>query len=205
MPGRYFLTTPVGEVAAWMGLDTGSCDNQPPRRNVAPGEEVVVGVPEGLRMMRWGIIPVGRKNARGRPVMETLINARSETVFDKSAYEGVNRALIPADGWYEWTGETRKKQAWRITPKDGGLMAFAAIYDVWQAPGGLEVPQVASVTCEPNGDVRDIHHRMGVILFPEQFDVWLNGSQEDAAALMQPLTDGSLRVEVADDVNWTAP
>jgi len=204
MPGRYFLTTPIAEVAEWMGLDPGSCGNQPPRRNVSPGQEVVVGVPDGLRMMRWGIIPVGRKNARGRPVMETLINARSETVFDKSAYEGVNRALIPADGWYEWTGETRKKQAWRIRPKDGGLMAFAAIYDVWQAPGGLEVPQVASVTCEPNADVRDIHHRMGVILFPDQFETWLNGSKEQAAELMRPLPDGSLSFEKADDVDWSA-
>ena len=204
MPGRYFLTTPVPDVAQWMGLASGACGNQPPRRNVSPGQEVVVGLPDGLRMMRWGIIPVGRTNARGRPVMETLINARSETVFEKSAYSGVRRALIPADGWYEWTGEKRRKQAWRIQPKDGGLMAFAAIYDVWTAPGGLEVPQVASVTCEPNGDVRDIHHRMGVILFPDQFDLWLNGPQDDASELMRPLPDGLLSVEKADDVDWSA-
>ena len=205
MPGRYFLETPMAEVAAWMGLAPGTCGNQPARRNVAPGQEVAVGTTDGLSLMRWGIIPVGRKNARGRPVMETLINARSETVFDKSAYEGVKRALIPADGWYEWTGKARRKQAWRIRPKGGGLMAFAAIYDVWTAPGGLEVPQVASVTCAPNADVRDIHHRMGVILFPDQFDLWLSGSPEEASGLMQPLDDGSLNVEPANDVDWSAP
>ena len=45
-----------------------------------------------LTRMRWGMIPVGRVNARGRPVMETIVNARSETVFEKSAFQGVGRA-----------------------------------------------------------------------------------------------------------------
>ena len=158
-----------------------------------------------LQRMRWGMIPVGRKNARGRPVMETIINARSESVFDKSAFEGVGRAVVPCDGWYEWTGAARRKTAWRIRPKGGGLMAFAAITDSWTAPGGRVVDQVATVTCEPNGDVRDIHHRMGVILWPEQFEVWLTGSEEAAEALMVPLPDGSLTVEKAEDVDWDAP
>ena len=62
--------------------------------------------------------------------METIINARSETVFDKSAFEGVGRAVIPVDGWYEWTGEKRRKTAWRIfSGKDGSPLLFAAITD----------------------------------------------------------------------------
>ncbi|MEL6913743.1 MAG: SOS response-associated peptidase [Pseudomonadota bacterium] len=203
MPGRLFLTTPAAEIARWAGVD--SAPEQPPRRNVAPGQEVLTLTAGGARMMRWGLIPQGRKNARGRPVMEVLVNARSETVFDKSAYEGVHRALVPADGWYEWTGEARKKQAWRIRAAQGTPLAFAAIYDVWAAPGGLSVPQVATITCPPNGDVRDIHHRMGVILFPHQFAAWLGADQDAAAALMAPLPDGSLHVEAADDVNWDAP
>ena len=111
--------------------------------------------------MRWGIIPVGRVNARGRPVMETIINARAETVFDKTAFDGVCRAVVIVDGWYEWTGEKRRKTAWRIfgdTP-----LIFAAITDVWKAPGGKEVKQVATVTCDPNKDIAEIHHRMGVL------------------------------------------
>ncbi len=201
MPGRFFLTTPLGEVADWMGVDAGGVV-LPPRLNIAPGEEIAVCAGGRLSPMRWGIIPVGRVNARGRPVMETIINARSETVFDKTAFSGVGRALVPANGWYEWTGETRKKQAWRIAPHDGGLMVFAAITDTWEAPGGRRLDQVATITCAPNADVRDIHHRMGVILKPDQFDVWLNGDEADARALMHPLPDGSLRVEPADGVDF---
>ena len=156
-------------------------------------------------MMRWGLIPQGRKNARGRPVMEVLVNARSETVFDKSAFEGVKRCILPAQGWYEWTGEKRRKTAWRISLNNGGLMGFAAIYDVWKAPGGLEVLQVATVTCEPNADVVEIHHRMGVILQPKDFPAWFGADLHKAAALMRPLPDGSLTVGVADGVDWDGP
>lgn len=205
MPGRFYLTRPLDEVAVWMGAEAGGLTGSP-RWNVAPGEEIIVCKPDRkLVMMRWGMIPVGRVNASGRPVMETIVNARSETVFDKSAFVGVGRALIPVDGWYEWTGEKRKKTAWRIELKDGGLMAFAAITDSWQAPGGRVVDQVAAVTCEPSADVRDIHHRMGVILMPEQFETWLTGSDQDASALMKSFPDGQLVVSAADDVDWSAP
>ena len=204
MPGRFFLETPMEQVAKWCGANIGGL-NDPPRRNVAPGEEIAVcTAARDLVHMRWGVIPVGRVNARGRPVLETIVNARSETVFDKSAFDGVGRALVPCGGWYEWTGEKRKKTAWRIRRADGEMMAFAAITDIWIAPGGREMPQVATVTCEPNGDVRDIHHRMGVILEPDQFETWLNGPEDAARELMQPLPDGTLVVEQADDVDWSA-
>ncbi|MEL6690219.1 MAG: SOS response-associated peptidase [Pseudomonadota bacterium] len=202
MPGRLFLAADAVEISDWAGA---ACEDQPPRFNVSPGQEVLTLTEDGFRMMRWGLIPQGRKNARGRPVMEVLVNARSETVFDKSAFEGVKRCIVPAQGWYEWTGEKRKKTAWRISPNDGGLMGFAAIYDVWQAPGGLEVPQVATVTCEPNADVVDIHHRMGVILQPPEFTTWFGADQECAAKLMRPLPDGSLTVVEAEGVDWNGP
>lgn len=201
MPGRMFLTRPLADVAAYLGAD-GPLPNDPPRHNIAPGQEILTYRGGVLQPMRWGIIPVGRVNARGRPVMETIINARSETVFDKSAFAGVRRCVVPVDGWYEWTGETRRKTAWRITPKDAQPLIFAAIFDVWQGPGGVEVSQVATLTCEPSGDVRDIHHRMGVLLRPEDVNLWLSGTEADLRPLMVPLRDGSLSVEHAIGVDW---
>lgn len=205
MPGRLFLTTPLPEIAAMAGADTAQVADEPPRRNISPGQEIVVLTPEGrLARMRWGIIPVGRKNARGRPVMETLINARSETVFEKSAYAGVGRCVIPADGWYEWTGAARRKTAWAITAKSGAPLWFAGICDLWRAPGGRELWQAAAVTCEPNADVRDIHHRMGVLLDVAALPTWLEGDETAAAALMRPARDGSLKVHKAEGVDWDA-
>lgn len=203
MPGRLFLTTPVETVASVLGASVWPEDERP-RQNIAPGQEILVFQDGALSRMRWGIIPVGRVNARGRPVMETIINARSETVFDKSAFEGVRRAIVPADGWYEWTGQTRRKQPWRLHMRDGSPLFFAAISDVWVAPGGKSVPQVATVTCEPNEDVRPIHHRMGVLLRLADIPAWLTGTEEVARGLLVPLPDGLLSVEHADDVDWDA-
>lgn len=200
MPGRLFLTTPLPEIAAFVGADAGAVEDEPPRRNILPAQEVVCLTEDGFTRMRWGIIPVGRVNARGRPVMETIINARSETVFDKSAFDGVGRAVVIVDGWYEWTGEKRRKTAWRIfAPKP---LIFAAITDVWTAPGGLEVPQLATVTCEPNVDVEPIHHRMGVLLEPSDVSLWLGGSEDEVKPLMKPWPAGRLIIEEAIDVDW---
>jgi putative SOS response-associated peptidase YedK len=207
MPGRLFLITPLAAIAKALGLPPPEAmlGAMPPRRNIAPGQEVAVVTADGLRAMRWGMIPVGRVNARGRPVMETIVNARGETLFDKSAFAGTGRAVVPVDGWYEWTGEKRRKTAWRIARTDGAPCLFAAITDIWTAPGGLRVPQVATVTCAPNADVAAVHDRMGVILAPGDLPDWLHASPDRAARLIRPLGEGSLSVTPADDVDWTGP
>ncbi|QBF30279.1 SOS response-associated peptidase [Thalassococcus sp. S3] len=205
MPGRVFQTQPIPVLAERLSVSATHLADEPPRGNIAPGQDVVALTNKGLERMRWGIIPVGRVNARGRPVMETIINARSETVFDKSAFDGVGRAVLPVEGWYEWTGEKRRKTAWRLRPKRGGFLYFAAITDVWNAPGGAEVAQIAIVTCEPNEDVKPIHHRMAVILDAEDLQLWLNGSPREVSALMRPWPKGRLVIEEATDVDWEAP
>ncbi|MEL6583734.1 MAG: SOS response-associated peptidase family protein [Pseudomonadota bacterium] len=173
MPGRVFLRN---------------------RPDAAPGESFELMCDDGERReMRWGMIPVGRKNARGRPVMETIINARSETVFDKTAYSGTRRAVLKVEGWYEWTGEKRHKTRWAIT-LPGEALHFAAIWDIWRSPSGREMAQFATLTCPPNEDLKDIHHRMPVIL-QDQADVWLSGTEEDAAKLLKSFPDGRLKIE----------
>lgn len=205
MPGRLFLTQDVATIAAHFHVSVPDF-NDPPRLKISPGQEIIVlRQDRQLCRMRWGLIPVGRVNARGRPILETIVNARSETVFEKSAFQGVRRCIVPAGGWYEWTGKPRKKTAWRISPRAGGLLAFAAICDVWTAPGGMIVQQVATVTCPPSADVRDVHDRMGVVIDLKDIGIWLDGSQEEAAKLMQPLDAGLLNVEQITDVDWAAP
>ncbi|WP_204113058.1 SOS response-associated peptidase [Shimia biformata] len=203
MPGRLFLTTPMSDIAHWLGIGDDTCDAEPPRRNIQPGQEVICLTTDGFQRMRWGMIPVGRVNARGRPVMETIINARSETFFDKSAFDGVGRCALVVDGWYEWTGETRKKTAWRICGPEP--LIFAAICDTWQAPGGRSLRQVATVTCAPNSDLEPIHHRMGVLLERGDVETWLHGDDQEAAALCNPWPEGRLTIEKAEDVDWSAP
>jgi putative SOS response-associated peptidase YedK len=87
------------------------------RYNIAPTESVVAivlgddGRPQA-RAMRWGLIPPWAKDAR---IASKLINARSETADQKSVYKNLiataaRRALIPADGFYEWLKPEDRKQ-----------------------------------------------------------------------------------------------
>lgn len=198
MPGRFFLTSDVADISARLGADRGEIDVEPPRLDIAPGTDILVcDETRRLRRMRWGIVPVGRKNARGRPEMKNIINARSETVFQKSVFDGLTRCIVPVDGWYEWTGEKRKKSRWRIRAISGELLMFAAIYDVWKGPGGVELPQVATLTCEPNETVRKIHHRMGVILSESLWAPWLRGDDIP----MDPAPEDLLVVEDASELD----
>ena len=137
--------------------------------------------------------------------METIVNARSETVFEKSAFENMRRAVVPVDGWYEWTGQSRRKTAWDIRSAEGAPLWFASIYDVWSTPGGIEVPQIATLTCPPNADLRNIHDRMGVILEPKDLGLWLTGDATAARALFRPWPDGRLTISEAKDVDWAEP
>jgi putative SOS response-associated peptidase YedK len=200
LPGRLFLTATVAELAGQFGADAAGVAETGPRPDVAPGDVVAAVVAEGGRRlvpMRWGMIPMRRTNARGRPVMETIVNARGETLFSKSAYAGLGRCILPVSGWYEWTGTPRRKTRWAIAAADGSVLAVAAVWDRWQGPGGAEVLSLATVTCAPNGDVAPVHDRMPAIVEPLGRALWLGEAEGDPASLLRPLPDGRLRVEAA--------
>ncbi len=199
MPGRYFLTNPLADVADEFNAALEARDPGP-RLDAAPGEMVaaIVGGPRRMVEMRWGMIPLGRVNARKRPVMETIINARSETLFTKTAYTGVKRAILPVNGWYEWTGKTRRKTRWEVSAPKAPILAFAAIWDVWKSPSGAEIASLATVTVEPSADVAPIHHRMAAILPAEDWPVWLGETEGDPAACLRTYPDGRLKVTEAD-------
>ena len=197
MPGRLFLTAAAAEVAGHFGAAT---DVAALPAEFAAGEAVPAVVLDGGRRlvsMRWGLIPMGRTNARGRPVLETIVNARSETLFAKSAFADLGRCLVAVSGWYEWTGERRRRIRWAIRAPGEPILALAAVWDRWRAPGGAEVASLATVTCAPSAEVAAVHDRMPVILPRGAWPVWLGEAEGDAAALMRTLPDGLLTVERA--------
>ena len=54
---------------------------------------------------------------------------------------------------------------------------------------------LATVTCAPNADVAPIHHRMGAILPPEAWPLWLGEAEGDPAAVLAPYPEGRLKIE----------
>jgi putative SOS response-associated peptidase YedK len=163
------------------------------RYNIAPTQPVVV-VRAGERgrelvPMRWGLIPAWTKDLRSAPL---LINARAEGIAEKPAFQYAfrrRRCLVPASGFYEWQRRGgNRKQPYAARPGDGRLIAFAGLWETWFGPDGSEIDAAAIVTVPGNATVGAIHDRMPAVIAPEDFDAWLSGEADTAAAaaLLRP-------------------
>jgi putative SOS response-associated peptidase YedK len=199
MCSRYSLTSPPEAVRAYFGYrDT---PNFPARYNIAPTQPIAVvrhdrDGQRQFRLMRWGLLPSFVKDPKQFP---TLINARGEEVLDKPSFRGAmryRRCLVPADGFYEWTGPKGKR-------RPPHLIAFAGIYERWRDPEGGEVDTVAILTCAANDIVAPLHDRMPVVLPVEHFEAWLDvkGTAPEAA-LLQPASNDLLEaIEMDPKIN----
>jgi len=214
MCGRYSLFAPPADVEE--RFDATFDFDFEPRYNAAPSQELPVittEAPDTIGRMEWGLVPSW---ADDRSDFE-FINARAETVAEKrsfaDAYER-RRCLVPADGFYEWTelGGGSGKQPYRVTVGDGDVFAMAGLYERWTPPqtqtglgdfsGGPDgdlssdpapVETFTIVTTEPNEVVADLHHRMAVVLSPEEEQTWLSGDPDEVAALMDPYPADRMR------------
>jgi putative SOS response-associated peptidase YedK len=174
----------------------------PPRTYVSPGSPIAIIRAERnvrhLALVRWGFVPSWAKEvAPGKP----LTNARMETILEKASFKHAvrrRRCLIPADGFYEWSGAIGRKQAYHIARAGGGPFAFAGIWEHWQGADGSELETAAIVTTEACGPVASIHHRMPVIVAPDLHGDWLANERigaEKALALVQSHPDEILVIE----------
>lgn len=104
-------------------------------------------------------------------------NARLDTVLKGSPFWKpllTKRIIVPADGWYEWTGEKGDKQPWYINPKDGEPILMAGI-TAWE-PGKdiLAETGFAIVTDDAAGGMVDIHDRRPMCLTVDDSLAWLD-------------------------------
>lgn len=141
--------------------------------NVPPGTRPLVMHQLGdgsdqVDRLFWGYKPSWYRRA-------PVINARLDTILKKSPmWRGLlgRRALVPADEWFEWTGEVGDKQPWFIRPKDGKPIYMAAI-TAWQPGKADDVEHgFAVVTDASAGGMVDIHDRRPVVLAPETAREW---------------------------------
>ncbi|HET8709547.1 MAG TPA: SOS response-associated peptidase [Candidatus Saccharimonadales bacterium] len=192
-------------------------ENIRPNYNVAPGQymPVITENDDGrqLEIMKWGLVPGWAKD---KNIGYKLINARSESLFEKPAWRTAvkrRRCLVPADGFYEWqkltSASKAPKQPYYIHPKTAGLFAFAGVWDSWKDPDGNDLQTYSIITTEPNADMRALHDRMPVILYPETEAAWLSPANNDRRnvleSLLHPYHDNGLELfPVSREVNVTA-
>lgn len=184
----------------------------PPRYNIAPSQEIaVVRLQTGerhLANLRWGLIPFWAKDAR---IGYRMFNARAETVHRLPAFRAAfrgRRCLIPVSGFYEWDRRGKNRQPWYIRRADGAPLALAGLWEQWQEEGGpLRIESAAILTTAASGRVAELHHRMPVILEPEDFEGWLDPggtSEQTLRGLLQPAAPGVVEMfPVSSYVNKT--
>ncbi len=164
----------------------------------------------------WGLIPSWAKDPKRGG---SLFNARSETVDVKPSFRSAwkrRRCLVVADGFYEWSPRNKGHQPYYFSAQSGGLLGMAGLFEEWvdggsssdaaaKATGSGEVIESCTVlTTEANSDLEEVHHRMPVLLHPDQFGAWLDPDADPDAlkSLLVPASENTLaRFAVSDYVN----
>ncbi|WP_045690102.1 SOS response-associated peptidase [Hymenobacter sp. AT01-02] len=199
MCGRYSLTPAPGILedrfdATFAAQLTG------PAYNAAPSQQLPVILntdPGKIQLLQWGLIPGWVKELQKAP---KPINARAETLTEKPSFRQLlqrRRAIIPADGFYEWQATTNGKIPHRILRRDEEVFAFAGLWDEWlDRTTGEVLPTFTIITTEPNDLMAPIHNRMPVILKDRNAELaWLDDTVPLAAhqELLRPLPTELMR------------
>lgn len=140
-----------------------------------------------LSVARWGLVPSWAKD---RSIASKMFNARVESLTDKPAFRKAfakRRALIPADGWYEWTprADGPGKQPYFMTPRDGSGLAFAGLWEIWGTKPDLLLTATI-ITIPAQGPLAEIHDRMPFVLPRERWAEWLALDTADPEQLLEP-------------------
>ena len=138
------------------------------------------------------------------------INARSESVFEKSSFKEAykqRRCLIPLNGYFEWKKDpiSKKSQPHFVVSANGDYFVFAGIYESWY-DNALEETLLtcALLTTQPNEKIATIHDRMPVILESNQWELWLNhkSNYNELNTLFIPLPSDKIKYfRVSEVVN----
>ncbi|MFT5662586.1 MAG: putative SOS response-associated peptidase YedK, partial [Sulfurimonas sp.] len=179
MPGRLSMFTDEAfkqDIAKKFGMfrDTVGVLNK--QYNIAPTLNIAIYTNTKIyTYAHFGLIPSWAKD---RSSMQ--INARSETVFEKSSFKEAykqRRCLIPLNGYFEWKKDavSKKSKAHFIVSFCGDYFVFAGIYESWYDNKlGKAILTCALLTTEPNEKIASLHDRMPVILESHQWELWLD-------------------------------
>ncbi|HWD47651.1 MAG TPA: SOS response-associated peptidase [Actinomycetota bacterium] len=209
MCGRFSSTSQLQFLLEQFRAEPLGVEGHQPSWNVAPASDILVvtASEDGarqLRELRWGLVPRWAKDPSGA---NRMINLRAETVREKKGWKSTlarKRCIIPIDGFYEWQdqGKGQRKQPFYITSRDFSPIALAGLWATWRDPdSGEELFTCTILTTSANDLMESVHHRMPVILAPEDWDAWLDPSNTDTdelAKLLVPAPEDMLTLWPVD-------
>jgi putative SOS response-associated peptidase YedK len=164
---------------------------------------VCTGLPEKLRLLKWGLIPSWVKTTvDANAIRYKTFNARSESVEKKPSFSlsfTSKRCLIPVKGFFEWQHIGNDKIPWYIYHSQNEILSLAGLYDEWVSDATGEIISTFSIlTTDANDLLAEIHNsakRMPVILDKPEETIWtdLSTSQALALSLLKPYPSGNLK------------
>lgn len=180
MCGRYASTLAAEDLGRYFAADEIADVEMRPSWNIAPTQHVPIVLEkrdDRARLMttaRWSLVaPFAESLTLAYPTF----NARSETVCDKASFRSAivhQRAILPADAYYEWHTVGSTKTPFAVTPEEG-LLAFAGIYSWWrESPSSEWVLTATILTMAAPEPIAWLHDRAPVVLAPSDWDWWLN-------------------------------
>lgn len=194
-----------------------------PSWNVAPtdGVRIVVDRPDQqgevvrqLRVARWGLVPGWAKDPS---IGSRFVNARAESLASSNAFGrpfAVRRALLPADGYYEWqkldpVGRRPRKQPFYLHPADDGPLALAGLYEFWRDRSKADddpdrwLVTAVVITRPASPELEHIHDRQPLMLTPDLWEAWLDPAvgADGAATLLAAAPPRLLATPITDAVN----
>lgn len=132
MCGRFALFRWSPSFAALPGFPA----DQQAQWNISPGDHVLIQrhgeAGRELARARWGLTPAWLTDLSRTPA-----HARAETLAEQPMFRDalrLRRCLIPANGFYEWRGNLRKRPFW-LTPGEGSSLFFAAVWEAYPVQG----------------------------------------------------------------------
>ncbi|MEQ8826522.1 MAG: SOS response-associated peptidase [Parvibaculum sp.] len=167
------------------------------RYNVAPTQRIDIVVQDNggraLSWARWGLVPFFWKKTLKEAARLSTFNAKSEEAATKPFFRAAmkaRRCIVPASGFYEWRTEDGQKQPYYITAAGGEILSFAGLWETWKDPETDErLVSSTIMTTAANETMRELHHRMPVILTSDQVAGWMvDGDQ----ALLAPCEPGMI-------------
>ncbi|MCC3282632.1 SOS response-associated peptidase [Arthrobacter caoxuetaonis] len=219
MCGRYVMARATSDLVSSFAADQVVGKEVEASWNVAPTDDVRIiterragdGTVRRLATAKWGLVPVWAKDPK---IGSRLINARRETVLEKPAFRKAavkRRALVPADGYYEWEKTEDGKIPTYLHPTTPEPIAFAGLYEFWPDPSLPEdhehkwLLSVTIITTEAADELGHIHDRTPLIVPPDAYDLWLDPELTDTeaiAALLDTIPDPVLTPRiVSSEVN----
>lgn len=197
MCGRFTQSYTWAQVREFLNF-LGTPRNLQPHYNIAPTTAIDVlrlnDQGRELVSMRWGLVPPWWK----KPLKElpATFNARAESVAEKPMFREAfktRRCIIPISGFYEWTGAKNDRQPHLFSAADGSpVLAVAGLWSPWRDPATGEAGLSCTLIVSGASDwMKSYHDRMPVLLRPDRFSAWLDGSLGPEA--LRPAAEDALR------------